>query len=101
MPGSANRASTSMSTLPRCFESTRVGGRGTLAPRGAAPPGGPVATFPPLAREFGKHTIAQSITDSAVTLRERLAALYPASSRRTVKQWLEAGRISVNGQVVR
>ncbi len=35
------------------------------------------------------------------TLRERLAALYPASSRRTLKQWLGAGRITVNGLVVR
>ncbi|MGH7393147.1 MAG: RluA family pseudouridine synthase [Candidatus Rokuibacteriota bacterium] len=34
-------------------------------------------------------------------LRERLAALYPASSRRTLKQWLEAGRVAVNGHVVR
>ncbi len=34
-------------------------------------------------------------------LRERLAAQYPTSSRRTLKQWLEAGRITVNGLVVR
>jgi 23S rRNA pseudouridine1911/1915/1917 synthase len=37
----------------------------------------------------------------AAPLRERLAALHPASSRRTLKQWLEAGRITVNGRVVR
>lgn len=36
-----------------------------------------------------------------MSLRERLAALHPASSRRSLKQWLEAGRVTVNGQVVR
>jgi len=36
-----------------------------------------------------------------VSLRERLAALYPGSSRRTVKQWLQAGRVTVNGAVAR
>lgn len=34
-------------------------------------------------------------------LRERLAALYPGSSRRALKRWLEAGRVTVNGRVVR
>ena len=34
-------------------------------------------------------------------LRERLAALYPASSHRTLKRWLLTGRVSVDGQVVR
>lgn len=34
-------------------------------------------------------------------LRERLAALYPASSHRTLKQWLLAGRVRVDGRIVR
>ncbi len=37
----------------------------------------------------------------SVTLRERLAVLYPASSGRTRKGWLLAGRVRVNGRVVR
>lgn len=37
----------------------------------------------------------------SVRLRERLAALYPASSRRAVRRWLEGGRVTVNGRVVR
>jgi len=36
-----------------------------------------------------------------VLLSERLAALYPASSRRALKRWLLAGRVRVNGEVVR
>jgi RluA family pseudouridine synthase len=34
-------------------------------------------------------------------LLDRLRALYPESSTRARKQWLEAGRVRVNGQVVR
>jgi 23S rRNA pseudouridine1911/1915/1917 synthase len=34
-------------------------------------------------------------------LRQRLAALYPASSHRTLKRWLLTGRVSVDGRVVR
>ncbi len=34
-------------------------------------------------------------------LRERLTALYPEASLRSVKQWLEGGRVRVNGRVVR
>ncbi|MBI3826901.1 MAG: RNA pseudouridine synthase [Candidatus Rokubacteria bacterium] len=34
-------------------------------------------------------------------LRERLRALYPGASGRTIKGWLEAGRVSVDGRVVR
>ena len=35
------------------------------------------------------------------TLRERLGALHPGASGRSIKQWLEAGRVRVNGAVVR
>jgi 23S rRNA pseudouridine1911/1915/1917 synthase len=34
-------------------------------------------------------------------LKERLAAQYQGASGRTIKQWLEAGRVQVNGRVVR
>ena len=37
----------------------------------------------------------------AETIRDRLRALQPGVSGRTVKQWLEAGRVRVNGAVVR
>ena len=37
----------------------------------------------------------------AVTLRARLSALYPGTSGRRLKQWLEGGRVQVNGEVVR
>jgi len=36
-----------------------------------------------------------------VTLRARLSALYPGTSGRRLKQWLEGGRVQVNGEVVR
>ena len=36
-----------------------------------------------------------------MTLRDRLLAMHPGSSRTAVKQWLEAQRVRVNGQVVR
>jgi 23S rRNA pseudouridine1911/1915/1917 synthase len=36
-----------------------------------------------------------------VTLLERLRALYPEASGRSLKQWLEAGRVEVNGRPVR
>ena len=36
-----------------------------------------------------------------MTLRARLSALYPDASGRSLKQWLEGGRVRVNGQVVR
>jgi 23S rRNA pseudouridine1911/1915/1917 synthase len=35
------------------------------------------------------------------TLRARLHALFPGASGRTIKQWLERGRVRVNGAVVR
>ena len=35
------------------------------------------------------------------TLRDRLRALHPGASGRSIKQWLEAGRVRVNGAVVR
>jgi 23S rRNA pseudouridine1911/1915/1917 synthase len=35
------------------------------------------------------------------TLRDRLRALHPGASGRSLKQWLEAGRVRVNGAVVR
>jgi 23S rRNA pseudouridine1911/1915/1917 synthase len=38
---------------------------------------------------------------AVVTLRERLHALFPGTSGRTLKQWLERGRVRVNGSVVR
>jgi 23S rRNA pseudouridine1911/1915/1917 synthase len=34
-------------------------------------------------------------------LKEQMAARYPGASGRTIKQWLEAGRVQVNGRVVR
>jgi len=37
----------------------------------------------------------------ATTLRDRLRTLHPGASGRSVKQWLEAGRVRVNGLVVR
>jgi len=37
----------------------------------------------------------------AETVRDRLRALQPGVSGRTVKQWMEAGRVRVNGAVVR
>lgn len=36
-----------------------------------------------------------------MTLLEKLATLFPGSSRRSRKQWLERGRVRVNGEVVR
>jgi 23S rRNA pseudouridine1911/1915/1917 synthase len=36
-----------------------------------------------------------------VRLTERLAQLYPDASRRSIKQWLEHGRVRVGGKVVR
>jgi 23S rRNA pseudouridine1911/1915/1917 synthase len=36
-----------------------------------------------------------------VTLSERLRALYPEASGRSVKQWLEAGRVTINGRACR
>jgi 23S rRNA pseudouridine1911/1915/1917 synthase len=36
-----------------------------------------------------------------VILLERLRELYPDASRRSLKQWLERGRVEVNGRVVR
>src|SRR5262247_1017190 len=36
-----------------------------------------------------------------MTLRARLSALFPDASGRSLKQWLETGRVRVNGQVVR
>jgi 23S rRNA pseudouridine1911/1915/1917 synthase len=36
-----------------------------------------------------------------VTLMARLRALFPESSGRSLKQWLEAGRVEVNGRVAR
>jgi 23S rRNA pseudouridine1911/1915/1917 synthase len=36
-----------------------------------------------------------------VTLRARLSSLYPGTSGRRLKQWLEGGRVRVNGEVVR
>jgi 23S rRNA-/tRNA-specific pseudouridylate synthase len=36
-----------------------------------------------------------------VTLRTRLSSLYPDTSGRRLKQWLEGGRVRVNGEVVR
>lgn len=37
----------------------------------------------------------------AMQLGERLHALYPGTSRRGLKQWLAAGRVRVNGEIVR
>jgi 23S rRNA pseudouridine1911/1915/1917 synthase len=34
-------------------------------------------------------------------LGDRLAAMFPGASRRTIKQWLERGRVRVNGDVAR
>jgi 23S rRNA pseudouridine1911/1915/1917 synthase len=36
-----------------------------------------------------------------VTLSERLRALFPEASRRSLKQWLEAGRVTLNGRPCR
>lgn len=36
-----------------------------------------------------------------MTLSERLRALYPEASGRSVKQWLEAGRVTINGRACR
>jgi len=36
-----------------------------------------------------------------VTLAERLRALYPQASRRSLKQWLETGRVTVDGRACR
>jgi 23S rRNA pseudouridine1911/1915/1917 synthase len=36
-----------------------------------------------------------------MTLRARLSALYPETSGRRLKQWLEGGRVRVNGEVVK
>lgn len=36
-----------------------------------------------------------------MTLLERLGALFPQASRKSLKQWLETGRVSVNGTVAR
>src|SRR5437762_3251862 len=39
--------------------------------------------------------------DRQSTVGERLRALYPEASGRSLKAWLEAGRVRVNGVVVR
>ena len=39
--------------------------------------------------------------NAGVNLLDRLRALFPDASRRSVKQWLEAGRVEVNGRVAR
>jgi 23S rRNA pseudouridine1911/1915/1917 synthase len=36
-----------------------------------------------------------------VTLADRLAQLYPDASRRSIKTWLEAGRVRIGGKIVR
>lgn len=36
-----------------------------------------------------------------MTLEERLRALYPEASRRSLKQWLESGRVTVDGRACR
>jgi len=36
-----------------------------------------------------------------VTLAERLRALYPEASGRSLKQWLETGRVTVDGRACR
>src|SRR5260370_11530574 len=38
---------------------------------------------------------------SQSTLADRLRALFPESSGRSLKQWLESGRVEVNGRVAR
>jgi 23S rRNA pseudouridine1911/1915/1917 synthase len=43
----------------------------------------------------------QSIIKQPVTLAEHLGALYPASSKNTVKKLLEHGRVKVNGAITR
>jgi 23S rRNA pseudouridine1911/1915/1917 synthase len=54
------------------------------------------------AAQRGPRPGADDPADAATpTLRERLEGMFPGSSRRTIKQWLEGGRIRVNGRVVR
>ncbi len=38
---------------------------------------------------------------SPATLSDRLRALFPDSSGRSLKQWLESGRVEVNGRLCR
>ena len=38
---------------------------------------------------------------SPTTLANRLRALFPDASGRSLKQWLESGRVEVNGRVCR
>ena len=44
---------------------------------------------------------ADPVSPTGVTLLDRLRALYPEASRRSHKQWIEGGRITVNGLVAR
>src|SRR5262245_13767831 len=102
MPGSANRASTSMSNLPRCVREYQGRGPGYTRARGAAAPRRTRLHVSTVGTGVWQtYNVGNPLQAEPVTLRERLATQYPASSRRTVKQWLAAGRITVNGQIVR
>ena len=59
-----------------------------------------VALCLPLASDRGRARSRESRTEG-VTLLDRLRALYPEASRRSHKQWIEGGRITVNGLVAR
>jgi 23S rRNA pseudouridine1911/1915/1917 synthase len=60
-----------------------------------------VATRVPRPRGSNVADRSRRRSSAEETLRARLKRLFPGSSGRTVKQWLERGRVRVNGTVVR
>jgi 23S rRNA pseudouridine1911/1915/1917 synthase len=65
--------------------------------------GGTVVSGPP-SRTLGPHgrtAALEHLDRSATTLRDRLRVLFPEASGRALKQWLETGRVHVNGVAVR
>src|SRR5262249_13774938 len=71
----------------------RRGGRGAPGARRRLP-----RHLPAPGQEASRRASGR-MTD--VTLAERLRALYPQASRRSLKQWLESGPVQVSGRVAR
>ena len=96
LAGSALAAILAWAVLRLALEVPGAGPPARCSPAWSPPPcsrcwwafSAPGACSPPAARRAPKR----------VTLLERLRALYPEASGRSLKQWLEAGRVEVNGR---